>query len=86
MVPGLKSTYLVSQPDKITLIFMIFSGDNFGVQIQEEVLNEIHRSQESAYNLRDAARQHSLQRAKICSKVVKYPHVEDWTVCYSPFY
>ena len=59
---------------------MMFSGDNFGVQIQEEVLNEIHRSQESAYNLRDAARQHSLQRAKICSKVVKYPHVEDWTV------
>lgn len=51
------------------------------MQIQEEVLNEIHRSQESAYNLRDAARQHFLQRAKISSKILKYPHIEDYTVC-----
>lgn len=51
-----------------------------GVQIQEEVLNELHRSQESAYNLRDAARQSHLSRAKMCSKVIKYPHVEDYIV------
>ncbi|CAL1694151.1 unnamed protein product [Somion occarium] len=58
----------------------IEDGDNFGVQIQEEVLNELHRSQESAYNLRDASRQHVLQRAKICSKILKYPHLEDYTM------
>ncbi|KZT08546.1 proteasome activator pa28, REG alpha/beta subunit [Laetiporus sulphureus 93-53] len=58
----------------------IEDGDNFGVQIQEEVLTEIHRSQESAYNLRDASRQAHLNRAKICSKVIKYPHVEDYTL------
>ncbi|KAI0660634.1 proteasome activator pa28, REG alpha/beta subunit [Cubamyces menziesii] len=58
----------------------IEDGDNFGVQIQEDVLSEIHRSQESAYNLRDAARQDYLTRAKICSKIMKYPHVEDYAL------
>lgn len=56
----------------------IEDGDNFGVQIQEEVLTELHRAQESAYNLRDTARQDYLARAKICSKIIKYPHVEDY--------
>ena len=45
-----------------------------------EVLTELHRSQESAYNLRDSARQNYLNRAKICSKIIKYPNVEDYTV------
>ncbi|KAH9858365.1 proteasome activator pa28 REG alpha/beta subunit [Lenzites betulinus] len=58
----------------------IEDGDNFGVQIQEDVLSEIHRSQESAYNLRDAARQDYLTRGKICSKIMKYPHLEDYVL------
>ncbi|KAI1793163.1 proteasome activator pa28 REG alpha/beta subunit [Ganoderma leucocontextum] len=58
----------------------IEDGDNFGVQIQEDVLSELHRSQESAYNLRDAARQNHLTRAKICSKIMKYPHLEDYAL------
>ncbi|KAF9502428.1 proteasome activator pa28 REG alpha/beta subunit [Pleurotus eryngii] len=56
----------------------IEDGDNFGVQVQEEVLAELMRAQDSAYNVRDAARQDHLQRAKICSKLVKYPHIEDY--------
>ncbi|KIJ46348.1 hypothetical protein M422DRAFT_46118 [Sphaerobolus stellatus SS14] len=58
----------------------IEDGDNFGVQIQEEVLSELHRSQESGYNLRDNARSNHLNRAKICSKLIKYPFVEDYTI------
>ena len=54
-----------------------------------EVLTELHRSQESAYTLRDTARSDHLNRAKICSKIIKYPHVEDyavrvWTVFVTP--
>ncbi|KAH9178602.1 proteasome activator pa28 REG alpha/beta subunit [Lactarius sanguifluus] len=49
-----------------------------GVQIQEEVLNELHRSQESGYNMRDCVRQNHLNRAKISSKIIKYPHLEDY--------
>ncbi|TFK88658.1 proteasome activator pa28 REG alpha beta subunit [Polyporus arcularius HHB13444] len=58
----------------------IEDGDNFGVQIQEDVLSELHRSQESAYNLRDAGRQDYLTRAKICSKIMKYPHLDDYAL------
>lgn len=54
----------------------------FGVVLitPSEVLSELHRSQESAYNIRDASRQDHLHRAKICSKIVKYPHIEDYAV------
>ncbi|THH06343.1 hypothetical protein EW145_g4145 [Phellinidium pouzarii] len=58
----------------------IEDGDNFGVEIQEQALVELHRCQQSAYNLRDSARQHHLTRAKICSKLIKYPNVEDYTL------
>ncbi|KAG1749784.1 proteasome activator pa28 REG alpha beta subunit [Suillus paluster] len=58
----------------------IEDGDNFGVQIQEEVLSELLRSQESAYNIRDGIRQHHLGRAKISSKLIKYPNIEDYTL------
>ena len=31
-------------------------------------------------NLRDNARAHLLTRAKIASKLIKYPHIEDYAV------
>lgn len=76
---------LVASCDKVKLWInlsmpKIEDGDNFGVQIQEEVLNEIHRSQESAYNLRDSCRQSHLNRGKMATKMIKYPHVEDYTL------
>ena len=46
-----------------------------------EALSELHRSQECGHNIRDDSRQHHLHRAKICSKIIKYPNVEDYTVC-----
>ncbi|KAJ7675382.1 proteasome activator pa28 REG alpha beta subunit [Mycena rosella] len=58
----------------------IEGGDNFGVQIQEEVVAELLRAQDSAFNLRDAARNDYLARAKICSKLIKYPNIEDYTM------
>ncbi|KAG0704397.1 proteasome activator pa28 REG alpha beta subunit, partial [Suillus ampliporus] len=56
------------------------SSDTQGVQIQEEVLSELLRSQESAYNIRDGIRQHHLGRAKISSKLIKYPNIEDYAL------
>ncbi|KAF7979381.1 hypothetical protein HWV62_42470 [Athelia sp. TMB] len=50
------------------------------VDISPEALNELVRSQESAYNLRDGARADHLTRAKICSKLIKYPHIEDYAL------
>ena len=48
--------------------------------LRTEVLNELHRSQEVAYNLRDTARANHVNRAKLCSKIIKYPHIEDYAV------
>lgn len=45
-----------------------------------EVLSELNRAQESATNLRDSIRQHHLARAKICSKILKYPNIADYIV------
>ncbi|KAK7064029.1 proteasome activator pa28, REG alpha/beta subunit [Favolaschia claudopus] len=58
----------------------IEGGDNFGVQIQEEVVAELLRSQESAFNLRESVKNHHLARAKICSKRIKYPNLEDYAL------
>ncbi|TFK56562.1 proteasome activator pa28, REG alpha/beta subunit [Heliocybe sulcata] len=73
---------LAEQVDKVKLWINLNmpNGDNFGVQIQEEVLQELHRSQQSAYNLRDNARRDYLERAKICSKLIKYPNVQDYAL------
>jgi proteasome activator subunit 3 (PA28 gamma) len=46
----------------------------------EEVLSELHRAQESAFNVRDTARQDHIARGKICSKMVKYPNIQDYPV------
>ncbi|KIK07511.1 hypothetical protein K443DRAFT_673421 [Laccaria amethystina LaAM-08-1] len=76
---------LVTLTDQVKLwvtlaIPKIEDGNNFGVQVQEEVLGELQRAQESAFNLRDTARQDYLARAKICSKLIKYPNVEDYSL------
>lgn len=44
-----------------------------------ECLSELHRAHESALNLRDLARQAYIARGKLCSKLLKYPNVEDYT-------
>ncbi|KAJ7070814.1 proteasome activator pa28 REG alpha/beta subunit [Mycena amicta] len=76
---------LITLTDKIKLWISITmpkieGGDNFGVQIQEEVVTELARAQDSAINLRDSARNDHLTRAKICSKLIKYPHIEDYAL------
>ncbi|EAU92746.2 hypothetical protein CC1G_01791 [Coprinopsis cinerea okayama7 len=58
----------------------IEDGDNFGVHVQEEVLGELQRAQESALAIRDLPRQDHLTRAKICSKLIKYPNIEDYAL------
>ncbi|KAG9119358.1 hypothetical protein FRC07_005656 [Ceratobasidium sp. 392] len=78
----LKKEYmeLVDLCDKVKLwvnltMPKIEDGDNF------EVLNELHRAQDSGYNLRDAvSKSHHVNRAKICSKILKYPHIEDYAI------
>jgi|SRR5712671_5613754 len=78
---NLSSLYLqqVYKFRKVDHLYLSNRANDFDIVVPE-VLNELHRSQESGYNMRDNVRQHFLNRAKICSKIIKYPHLEDYAV------
>ncbi|KAJ1032246.1 hypothetical protein NDA18_001738 [Ustilago nuda] len=56
----------------------IEDGDTFGVSIQEEALNEIVRTQDSAYNLLSTPFTYHSARGDLAAKLVRYPGVEDY--------
>ncbi|GAB65653.1 proteasome activator complex subunit 3 [Plasmodium cynomolgi strain B] len=56
----------------------IEDGNNFGVGIQEEAIQELARVEESAFNLYDAIVKYYMDRAKLSTKVIKYPNVYDY--------
>ncbi|PFH35332.1 proteasome activator pa28 beta subunit protein [Besnoitia besnoiti] len=56
----------------------IEDGNNFGVAIQEEAIHLLNRVEESAFNLYDTVLKYYLARAKLCSKLVKYPNTLDY--------
>ena len=56
----------------------IEDGDTFGVSIQEEALNEIVRTQDSAYNLLATPFTFHSTRGDLAAKLVKYPGVQDY--------
>ncbi|KAH9460592.1 hypothetical protein Pst134EB_008757 [Puccinia striiformis f. sp. tritici] len=62
------------------LVPKIEDGDTFGVQVQEECLSELSRAQDSGYNLLEAQLKHNMSRAKLASKLIKYPNVEDYQI------
>ncbi|KAF9076055.1 proteasome activator pa28 REG alpha beta subunit [Rhodocollybia butyracea] len=75
---------LISYIDTVNLwvssvVPKIEDGDNFGVGVLLEIMGELQRAQECAYNLRDKGLMNHLGRAKICSKLIKYPFIEDYT-------
>lgn len=56
----------------------IEDGNNFGVAIQEETIQELSHVKDSAFSLCDGVKYHTT-RARLISKVMKYPHVADYT-------
>eukprot|EP00920_Eleutheroschizon_duboscqi_P026981 GHVT01066099.1.p1 GENE.GHVT01066099.1~~GHVT01066099.1.p1 ORF type:complete len:264 (+),score=31.58 GHVT01066099.1:179-970(+) len=56
----------------------IEDGNNFGVGIQEEAIQELARVEDSAFNLYDAVVKYYMARAKLSTKVIKYPNVADY--------
>jgi hypothetical protein len=47
----------------------IEDGNNFGVSVQEEVLNEVGRAEESSFNALDTITKYFVTRAKLVCKV-----------------
>jgi len=60
------------------LIPKIEDGNNFGVGIQEETLEEIRGVESDASSFYEAIARYFLNRAKILTKVAKYPHIADY--------
>lgn len=56
----------------------IEDGDTFGQSVQEEVLGEVVRSQDSAYNLLHTPANYFGVRGDLAAKVVRFPGVEDY--------
>ncbi|XP_049866837.1 proteasome activator complex subunit 3-like [Pectinophora gossypiella] len=60
------------------LIPKIEDGNNFGVSIQGRTLKEIQESETKAEEFLEQISDYFVTRAKIVSKVAKYPHIEDY--------
>jgi len=56
----------------------IEDGNNFGVSIQEDTVTELSRAEESAFAVLDGITKFFLTRAKVVTKLIKYPNVEDY--------
>lgn len=53
-------------------------GNNFGVSIQEDTLAEIQSVETEAAAFFDQISRYFVSRAKVVSKVAKYPHIDDY--------
>jgi len=60
------------------LIPRIEDGNNFGVSIQEEVLSEVHGVQSDSIKYLDTISRYFITRAKLVSKLAKYPFLDDY--------
>ncbi|XP_049847807.1 proteasome activator complex subunit 3-like isoform X2 [Schistocerca gregaria] len=56
----------------------IEDGNNFGVSIQEETLNELARAEENAFSSLDNIPKYFLNRARYITKILKYPGISDY--------
>ncbi|KAM4635730.1 proteasome activator complex subunit 3-like [Polymixia lowei] len=60
------------------LIPRIEDGNNFGVSIQEETVAELRTVEGEAASYLDQISRYYITRAKLVSKIAKYPHMEDY--------
>ncbi|CAD6198560.1 unnamed protein product [Caenorhabditis auriculariae] len=63
----------------ITLMIpRIEDGNNFGVGIQEEALSEVRTVENEVASFLDQMGRYFTSRAKLITKIAKYPHVDDY--------
>lgn len=56
-------------------------GNNFGVSIQEESVNDLAKAEDTSFSLLDGINKYFMTRGKLVSRLGKYPGVKDYTVC-----
>ncbi|XP_048755782.1 proteasome activator complex subunit 3-like [Ostrea edulis] len=66
---------------KMWIAFMIpkiEDGNNFGVSVQEDTMGEARQVETEAATYLDQVSRYFISRAKLISKVAKYPHIDDY--------
>jgi proteasome activator subunit 3 (PA28 gamma) len=79
--PHIRKLVEDSNTMKMWISFMIpkiEDGNNFGVSIQEDTLAEVQSVESEAAAFFDQISRYFISRAKVISKVAKYPHIEDY--------
>lgn len=56
----------------------VSDGDNHGVEIQQECIDELNRLEESGYNMLDRYLNYTMNRSRLASKLIKYPGIIDY--------
>ncbi|XP_074659040.1 proteasome activator complex subunit 3-like [Tubulanus polymorphus] len=62
------------------MIPKIEDGNNFGVSVQEETMAEARTVETEAAQHMDQITRYFISRAKLVSKVAKYPHIDDYRI------
>jgi len=57
----------------------IEDGNNFGVSVQEEIVNELSRAEDSAFGILEGMTKYFVTRARLVSKSLKYPQIDDFS-------
>lgn len=60
------------------MIPKIEDGNNFGVSIQEDILSEVTKAESDISTYLDQMSRYFTSRAKMVSKLAKYPHLKDY--------
>jgi len=55
-------------------------GNNFGVSIQEESVNDLAKAEDTSFSLLDGINKYFMTRGKLVSRLGKYPGVKDYLV------
>jgi len=56
----------------------IEDGNNFGVQVQEDMIHDIGKAEENTFSSIDLLTKYHVTRGKMLSKCLKYPQVQDY--------
>lgn len=56
----------------------ISDGNNFGVGVQEEIVAMLKSGRASGMNVLDSTIKYYATRAKLVTKIVKYPRLDDY--------
>jgi len=56
----------------------IEDGNNFGVSIQEDTVNELGRAEDSGFSVLESITKYYVTRAKLVTKALKHPNISDY--------